>query len=184
MKPVAALPCSVLAHRCDPHRFEFQTTADLEDLTRVLGQERAEEATKARDAEEKALEQLQALQKKMNDGLDNLQALTLSQRLKKLSESERGLSDQLGKVVGETIGMLPRELPERAESAIRAPCTSHDVSSPPVSRFPRCCPPVRCRCRRSRRISPRDRRSPRAGRSCSVSMCWPRCGAKFEPAAG
>ena len=76
-------------------------------------QERAEEATKARDAEEKALEQLQALQKKMNDGLDNLQALTLSQRLKKLSESERGMSDQLGKVVGETIGMLPRELPER-----------------------------------------------------------------------
>lgn len=75
--------------------------------------ERAEEATKARAAEEKALDKLQALQKKMNDGLDNLQALTLSQRLKKLSESERGLSDQLGKVVGETIGMLPRELPER-----------------------------------------------------------------------
>jgi hypothetical protein len=76
-------------------------------------QERAEEATKARDAEEKALEKLQALQKKMNDGLDNLQALTLSQRLKKLSESEQGLSDQLGKVVSETIGLLPRELPER-----------------------------------------------------------------------
>jgi hypothetical protein len=76
-------------------------------------QERAEEATKARDAEEKALDKLQALQKKMNDGLDNLQALTLSQRLKKLSESEQGLGNQLGKVVGETIGMLPRELPER-----------------------------------------------------------------------
>lgn len=76
-------------------------------------QERAEEATKAREAEEKVLEKLQALQKKMNDGLDNLQALTLSQRLKKLSESEQGLSDQLGKVVSETIGLLPRELPER-----------------------------------------------------------------------
>lgn len=76
-------------------------------------QERAEEATKARDAEEKALDKLQALQKKMNDGLDNLQALTLSQRLKKLSESEKGLGEQLGKVVGETIGLLPRELPER-----------------------------------------------------------------------
>jgi len=75
--------------------------------------DRAEEATKARDAEEKALDKLQALQKKMNDGLDNLQALTLSQRLKKLSESEKGLGDQLGKVVGETIGLLPRELPER-----------------------------------------------------------------------
>jgi len=76
-------------------------------------QERAEEATKARAAEEKALEKLQALQKKMNDGLDNLQALTLSQRLKKLSESEASVSSQLGKVVGETIGLLPRELPER-----------------------------------------------------------------------
>jgi len=76
-------------------------------------EQRAEEATKARDAEEKALDKLQALQKKMNDGLDNLQALTLSQRLKKLSESEQGLGEQLGKVVGETIGLLPRELPER-----------------------------------------------------------------------
>ncbi|MFA6544596.1 MAG: hypothetical protein WCS99_09245, partial [Limisphaerales bacterium] len=76
-------------------------------------EQRADEATKALDAEEKALEKLQALQKKMNDGLDNLQALTLSQRLKKLSESEQGLGEQLGKVVGETIGLLPRELPER-----------------------------------------------------------------------
>ena len=77
------------------------------------GEQRADEATKAHKAEEKALEKLQALQKKMNDGLDNLQALTLSQRLKKLSESEQGLGVQLGKVVGETIGLLPRELPER-----------------------------------------------------------------------
>lgn len=76
-------------------------------------QQRADEATKAHTAEEKALEKLQALQKKMNDGLDNLQALTLSQRLKKLSESEKGIGEQLGKVVGETIGLLPRELPER-----------------------------------------------------------------------
>ncbi len=75
--------------------------------------DRADEATKAREAEEKALEKLQALQKKMNDGLDNLQALTLSQRLKKLSESEQGIGTQLGKVVGDTIGLLPRELPER-----------------------------------------------------------------------
>lgn len=75
--------------------------------------DRADEASKAREAEEKALDKLQALQKKMNDGLDNLQALTLSQRLKKLSESEQGLGAQLGKVVGETIGLLPRELPER-----------------------------------------------------------------------
>ena len=76
-------------------------------------QQRGEEAGKAREAEEKALEKLQALQKKMNDGLDNLQALTLSQRLKKLSESEKGLGDQLGKVIGEIIGLLPRELPDR-----------------------------------------------------------------------
>lgn len=76
-------------------------------------QQRADEAAKAREAEEKAIDKLQALQKKMNDGLDNLQALTLSQRLKKLSESEQGIGAQLGKVVGETIGLLPRELPDR-----------------------------------------------------------------------
>ncbi|NBV20729.1 MAG: hypothetical protein EBS05_01855 [Proteobacteria bacterium] len=77
------------------------------------GDKRAQETTKARESEEKALDKLQALQKKMNDGLDNLQALTLSQRLKKLSESEQGIGNQLGKVVGDTIGLLPRELPER-----------------------------------------------------------------------
>ncbi len=94
---------------------------DMKDAQQALqkaqesseAKDRADEATKALEAEEKALEKLQALQKKMNDGLDNLQALTLSQRLKKLSESEKGLGEQLGKVVGETIGLLPSELPER-----------------------------------------------------------------------
>ncbi|NBR84192.1 MAG: hypothetical protein EBS84_12220 [Proteobacteria bacterium] len=94
---------------------------DMKDAQQALqkaqesnaAKDRADEATKAREAEEKALEKLQALQKKMNDGLDNLQALTLSQRLKKLSESEQSVGTQLGKIVGDTIGLLPRELPER-----------------------------------------------------------------------
>lgn len=41
---VAPLPAQQLRRRCDPAQFDFKTTAELEDLGEVLGQERAVEA--------------------------------------------------------------------------------------------------------------------------------------------
>jgi lon-related putative ATP-dependent protease len=44
MVTVQPLDASVLCRPCDPDRFRFNTTADLEDLEEVIGQERALEA--------------------------------------------------------------------------------------------------------------------------------------------
>jgi lon-related putative ATP-dependent protease len=38
------LPAAALYRRCDPNQFDFETTAELEDLTKVIGQSRAVEA--------------------------------------------------------------------------------------------------------------------------------------------
>ncbi|MBI2927067.1 MAG: hypothetical protein HYY24_15335 [Verrucomicrobia bacterium] len=72
---------------------------------------RAQEAGKALEQEQAALEGLEKLQKKVNQNLDQLQALTLAQRLRKLGAQEKDIEIKLEKVVPETIGMLPRELP-------------------------------------------------------------------------
>ena len=79
--------------------------------------ERAEQLDKAEKAEQAALDKLEKLQKEMNQGLDNLQALTLAQRLRKLGGTEQEIGGKLQKIVPETIGLLPRELPERFKRA-------------------------------------------------------------------
>ncbi|MCX4187687.1 Lon protease family protein [Methylophaga sp. OBS4] len=44
MNTVAPLPADTLYHRCNPDEFTFETTAELEDLDQMLGQDRAVEA--------------------------------------------------------------------------------------------------------------------------------------------
>lgn len=41
MTPPPALPADRLAHRCDPAQFQFATTAELVDLSQIVGQDRA-----------------------------------------------------------------------------------------------------------------------------------------------
>ena len=43
---VQPLEAAALCQRCDPMQFAFETTADLEDLTGVIGQDRAVEAVR------------------------------------------------------------------------------------------------------------------------------------------
>jgi hypothetical protein len=43
---VQPLEAAALYQRCDPMQFAFETTADLEDLTGVIGQDRAVEAVR------------------------------------------------------------------------------------------------------------------------------------------
>ena len=43
---VRPLEAAALYQRCDPMQFVFETTADLEDLTGVIGQDRAVEAVR------------------------------------------------------------------------------------------------------------------------------------------
>ncbi len=44
MSPISALPLADLYRPCDPAAFSFDTTAELEDLDRMLGQQRAVDA--------------------------------------------------------------------------------------------------------------------------------------------
>jgi lon-related putative ATP-dependent protease len=44
MSPVNPLPATALYHDCDPKQFQFDSTAELEDLTEIIGQTRALEA--------------------------------------------------------------------------------------------------------------------------------------------
>jgi lon-related putative ATP-dependent protease len=46
MNIVQPLPSEALYRRCDPQQFSFQTTAELEDLTEIIGQARAIEAVR------------------------------------------------------------------------------------------------------------------------------------------
>lgn len=68
------------------------------------------------DATQKAqdiLDALQKLQSKAGQHMDDLQALTLSQRLRKVGADEKNIGSQLIKTAQDTIGLPADELPEK-----------------------------------------------------------------------
>jgi hypothetical protein len=68
------------------------------------------------DALQKAgdiLKELAGMESKANQHMDNLQALTLAQRLRKVGGVEKDLAGQLLDSASNTIGLLPRQLPEK-----------------------------------------------------------------------
>ncbi len=76
-------------------------------------QEKKENLADALEKEEEALDELADLQDKVNKDLDNLQALTLAQRLRKISKEEQALRKKIKAIIQETIGLTPDDLPER-----------------------------------------------------------------------
>jgi hypothetical protein len=69
--------------------------------------------SQALQKEEEILEALEKMQRQANKDLDQLQALTLAQRLRKISSDEKEIAGRLQRIVPETIGMLPKELAPR-----------------------------------------------------------------------
>jgi hypothetical protein len=68
------------------------------------------------DAQQKAddiLKELEKMEEKANQHLDNLQALTLAQRLRKVGGEEKEIGGQLFDSASNTIGLLARDLPEK-----------------------------------------------------------------------
>jgi len=68
------------------------------------------------DAQQKAddiLKELEQMEEKANQHLDNLQALTLAQRLRKVGGEEKDIGGQLFDSASNTIGLLARDLPEK-----------------------------------------------------------------------
>jgi hypothetical protein len=74
---------------------------------------RKKELAEAMKKEQEILEALQKMQGKVNKDLDDLQALTLAERLRKVGGTETEIKTELQKVIPETIGLLPKELPEK-----------------------------------------------------------------------
>ncbi|MEO6184267.1 MAG: hypothetical protein ABIP71_14405, partial [Verrucomicrobiota bacterium] len=74
---------------------------------------REKDLAEALKKEKEVLDSLEKMQGKVNKDLDNLQALTLSERLRKVGSMETEIGAELQKIIPDTIGMLPKELPEK-----------------------------------------------------------------------
>jgi len=74
---------------------------------------REKDLAEALKKQKEILDNLEKMQGKVNKDLDNLQALTLSERLRKVGSTETEIGAALQKIVPDTIGMLPKELPEK-----------------------------------------------------------------------
>lgn len=79
--------------------------------------EREEKLAEAQKKEEETIEALQQMQQKVNEGLDELQALTLAQRLRQLGEREKKIETTLQTNIPDTIGLTPAELNARYKRA-------------------------------------------------------------------
>jgi hypothetical protein len=80
-----------------------------EEAAKKLEQEMAEAEKRA----EEVLEALRKMEQKANENLDQLQALTLAERLRKVGDEEKGLGWELTTNLADTIGLPPQELPEK-----------------------------------------------------------------------
>jgi len=107
------------------HLQEMQQLAqgDMQDAAKSLksaqqsAKSRQEELAKALEKQEQILQDLERLQKKVNEALDDLQALTLAQRLRRIGSEEKEIEGQLQKNIRETIGLLAKDLPAKFKQA-------------------------------------------------------------------
>jgi hypothetical protein len=72
---------------------------------------------KAVEKAQEALDALQKMQQKASENLDQLQALTLAERLRRAGARETEISGDLQKSAPETVGLLPSELPDKLKQA-------------------------------------------------------------------
>lgn len=78
---------------------------------------REQDLAEAQEKAEETLASLQKMQEKVNQGLDELQALTLAQRLRQLGEKEKIIETTLQTNIPDTIGLTPGELAARYQRA-------------------------------------------------------------------
>jgi hypothetical protein len=78
---------------------------------------REQDLAEAQKKEEEAVEALQQMQQKVNEGLDELQALTLAQRLRQLGGKEKKIEETLQVNIPDTVGLMPAELGSRYQRA-------------------------------------------------------------------
>src|ERR1041384_3597146 len=74
---------------------------------------REQELAQAQEKEEETIKALQQMQEKVNQGLDELQALTLAQRLRQIGGKQKKIETTLQTNIPDTIGLVPNELDSR-----------------------------------------------------------------------
>jgi hypothetical protein len=79
--------------------------------------ERSSNLDRAQEQEEKALAGVRQVQQRLAQGLDDLQAQTLAQRLRKIAADEEAIEGRLFQLIPETVGLLVTELPPRLKRA-------------------------------------------------------------------
>lgn len=97
----------------DVSRGQMRDAQQSLDQARQNPGRRPDELARALEKEKEALEMLTQMQQNVNKGLDQLEALTLAQRLRKIGSGEKTLAARLQRHIGDTIGLLPVELPDR-----------------------------------------------------------------------
>lgn len=96
---------------------ELKQATDSLKKARKSPESRQQDLADAHEKEQDALQELEQMQKKMNKSMDDLQAMTLAQRLRKLGSGQKDLAGRIQKNLGETVGLLPKELPPRIQRA-------------------------------------------------------------------
>lgn len=95
---------------------QMQQAASQLQTASNSSQSAPQELEQALQTEEEILERLASLRETVNEDLDNLQALTLSQRLRLMGKREDEIANDLKRIVSQTIGMLPEELSDRLQN--------------------------------------------------------------------
>jgi hypothetical protein len=92
---------------------KMQQAAKSMQAARQSSQPHSKEMADATQQAQDILSELEKIEAKANEHMDDLQALTLSQRLRKVGAQEKDISGLLVSSAPDTIGLLPRELPEK-----------------------------------------------------------------------
>jgi hypothetical protein len=72
---------------------------------------RPDDLAEAAQKEQEILEALEEMQRNVNKGLDDLQALTLAQRLRKIGSDQEEIAERLQQIVPDIIGLFPKDVP-------------------------------------------------------------------------
>lgn len=92
---------------------KMRSAADAMQSAQQHPQSSSPEMADALHKAEDILKQLEKMENQANQHMDELQAMTLSQRLRKVGGEEKQIGGQLVDAAQNTIGLLPNELPEK-----------------------------------------------------------------------
>ncbi len=92
---------------------KMQQAAKSMQAARQSSQPQSKEMADATQEAQDILKELEKMENKANEHMDDLQALTISQRLRKVGTQEKDIAGLLVSAAPDTIGLLPRELPEK-----------------------------------------------------------------------